>query len=95
MNEGQNVFSQLIAFLPDRDFRRCVASNGGDRYVKRLSCWNQFLAMAFCAVDLGSCRAAATALLPQNTATAPFSISFFQRYYSVGTISYLRRISAT
>ena len=47
MNDGQTVFSQLIGFLPDRDFRRCVARYGGDRYVKKLSCWEQFLAMAF------------------------------------------------
>jgi transposase-like protein len=25
MNQGRTVFSQLIAFLPDREFRRCVA----------------------------------------------------------------------
>ena len=24
MNEGRAVFSQLISFLPDREFRRCV-----------------------------------------------------------------------
>ena len=47
MNEGKSIFSQLIGFLPDRDFRRCVARYQGDRYVKRLSCWEQFLAMAF------------------------------------------------
>jgi hypothetical protein len=47
MNEGKTVFSQLIGFLPDRDFRRCVARYDGDRYTKTLSCWEQFLAMAF------------------------------------------------
>ena len=47
MNDGKTVFSQLIGFLPDRDFRRCVARYGGDRYTKTLSCWEQFLAMAF------------------------------------------------
>jgi hypothetical protein len=47
MNEGKTVFSQLIGYLPDRDFRRCVAHYGGDRYSKKLSCWQQFLAMAF------------------------------------------------
>ena len=25
MNEGKSIFSQLIGFLPDRNFRRCVA----------------------------------------------------------------------
>src|SRR5664279_921331 len=47
MNEGKTVFSQLIGFLPDRDFRRCVARYSGDHYAKKLSCWQQFLAMAF------------------------------------------------
>ena len=47
MNEGKSIFSQLIGFLPDRDFRRCAARYHGDRYIKRLSCWDQFLAMAF------------------------------------------------
>jgi len=47
MNEGKSIFSQLIDFLPDREFRRCVARYGGDRYTKTLSCWEQFLAMAF------------------------------------------------
>lgn len=47
MNDGKSIFSQLIGFLPDRDFRRCVARYGGDRYTKKLSCWEQFLAMAF------------------------------------------------
>ena len=39
MNEGKSIFSQLIGFLPDRDFRRCVARYQGDRYIKKLSCW--------------------------------------------------------
>ena len=47
MNEGKSIFSQLIDFLPDREFRRFVSRYGGDRYVKKLSCWQQFLAMAF------------------------------------------------
>lgn len=47
MNLGRSVFSQLISHLPDREFRRCVARYGGDRRVRSLSCWEQFLAMAF------------------------------------------------
>jgi hypothetical protein len=47
MKEGKSIFSQLIDFLPGREFRRCVARYGGDRYTKKLSCWEQFLAMAF------------------------------------------------
>jgi hypothetical protein len=47
MNDGKSIFSQLIGFLPDREFRRCVARYEGDRYTKKLFCWEQFLAMAF------------------------------------------------
>ena len=47
MNQGRTVFSQLISFLPDREFRRCVARYQGDRRLRNLSCWNQYLAMAF------------------------------------------------
>ena len=47
MNLGRTVFSQLIRFLPDREFRRCVARYGGDSGMRDLSCWDQYLAMAF------------------------------------------------
>ena len=47
MNLGRTVFSQLIAFLPDREFRRCVARYGGDQRLRGFSCWDQFLCMAF------------------------------------------------
>jgi hypothetical protein len=29
MNNGKSIFSQLIGFLPDREFRRCVARYEG------------------------------------------------------------------
>jgi len=47
MNVGRTVFSQLIGFLPDREFRRCVVRYDGDRRLRDLSCWEQYLAMAF------------------------------------------------
>ena len=47
MNEGSTIFSQLISFLPDREFRRCVERYRGDYRLRGLSCWEQFLAMAF------------------------------------------------
>jgi hypothetical protein len=47
MNVGPSVFSQLMAFLPDREFRRCVARYDGDRRLRGFSCWDQFLCMAF------------------------------------------------
>ena len=47
MNLGRTVFSQLIAFLPDREFRRCAARYNGDQRLRGFSCWDQFLCMAF------------------------------------------------
>jgi hypothetical protein len=47
MNQGRTVFSQLIAFLPDREFRRCVARYDGDAGLRDFSCWDQYLTMAF------------------------------------------------
>src|ERR1700736_2936271 len=47
MNTGRTVFSQLIEFLPHQQFQKCVARYGGGRYLKNLSCWDQYLAMAF------------------------------------------------
>jgi len=47
MNQGRTVFSQLISFLPDREFRRCVERYQGDIRLREFSCWDQYLAMAF------------------------------------------------
>jgi len=47
MNHGQTIFQQLISFLPDREFRRCVARYQGNAGARSLSCWDQYLAMAF------------------------------------------------
>jgi hypothetical protein len=47
VNQGRTVFSQLLGFLPDREFRRCVARYGGDVRPRGFSCWDQYLSMAF------------------------------------------------
>ncbi len=47
MNQGRTVFSQLISFLPDREFRRCVERYQGDIRLRGFSCWDQYLSMAF------------------------------------------------
>jgi hypothetical protein len=49
MNLGRTIFSQLIGFLPDREFRRCVDLYDGDSRHKEggFSCWDQFLCMSF------------------------------------------------
>jgi len=47
MNVGRTVFAQLISHLSHIDFQKCVARYGGDGHHRRLSCWDQLLAMAF------------------------------------------------
>ena len=47
MNAGRTVFSQLIAHLSHSEFQKCVARYCGDRHHRSLSCWDQYLAMAF------------------------------------------------
>ena len=47
MNVGNTVFSQLMAYLPMHEFRRCVKRYRGNYKIKTFSCWDQFLCMAF------------------------------------------------
>src|SRR5881227_3853959 len=47
MNSGRTVFSQLIEQLPNKEFQKCVNRYRGDHYVKKFSCWDQYLSMAF------------------------------------------------
>jgi hypothetical protein len=47
MNVGRTVFSQLIEYLPGKEFQKCVARYGGDSRFRGFSCWDQLLAMFF------------------------------------------------
>jgi len=47
MNRGQTVFAQLFQLISHNDFYRFVHRYDGDWRVRHLSCWEQFLAMAF------------------------------------------------
>jgi Domain of unknown function (DUF4372)/Transposase DDE domain len=47
MNAGRTIFAQLIAYLSHIEFQKCVARYDGDRHHRSLSCWDQYLAMAF------------------------------------------------
>jgi len=56
------VFSQLMDFVPHGEFQTCVARYQADRYLRRFSCWDQWLCMAFAQLthreslrDLESC----------------------------------------
>ena len=41
------IFAQLIEWVPHYTFRRLVARHRGDYKTYRLSCWDQFLCLAF------------------------------------------------
>jgi len=47
MHEGKLVFTQLLDHVPKDEFRRCVKRYKGNRYIKRFTCWSQFITMAF------------------------------------------------
>jgi hypothetical protein len=47
MNQGRTVFAQIMEFLSHDEFRRCVDRYDGNRRIRMLSCWEQFLALAF------------------------------------------------
>lgn len=47
MFQGKYVFNQVISFLSQYEFKQYVNEFNGDRGVKKLSCWQQFLTMVF------------------------------------------------
>jgi len=47
MNVGRTVFAELIAHLSHTELQKCVARYDGDRHHRKLSCWDQYLAMSF------------------------------------------------
>jgi hypothetical protein len=47
MNEGRTVFAQLLDFLPQYEFDKCVARYHGNFRVRKLPAYEQFLVLAF------------------------------------------------
>jgi hypothetical protein len=47
MYQGQTIFSQVMDFLPMHNFRQCVNRYNGNKGVKKFSCLDQFMCMAF------------------------------------------------
>jgi hypothetical protein len=47
MNQGKMIFGQLMEFAPWSVFKYCVKRYNGDYNNKGLTCWKQFLCMAF------------------------------------------------
>jgi hypothetical protein len=47
MYQGQTIFYQLVEFLPQHAFRKCVNRYQGNYRKRSFSCYDQFLCMAF------------------------------------------------
>ena len=47
MNQGKYVFAQLVEYLPQRLFDKCVEKYQGNYRVRHFTCWNQMLSMMF------------------------------------------------
>jgi len=47
MHTGKFLFAQLMDFLPKRDFDQCVRKFRGNYRVRKFSCYDQFLCLAF------------------------------------------------
>jgi hypothetical protein len=47
MHTGRIVFSQLLDFLPRYEFNKCVQRYQGNYRIRKFSCYDQFLCMAF------------------------------------------------
>ena len=47
MHTGRFIFSQVVNFFPERDFRRIVAKYRGDYKTSALSSWDHLLALSF------------------------------------------------
>lgn len=63
MNTGQIIFSQLMDFLPRHEFNKCVHRYRGNYRVRKFSCYNQYLFMAFAQLTYrGSLREIETCL---------------------------------
>lgn len=47
MNYSNTVFNQLLGFLPKSKFNQFVGQHNGDRYTKKMTAWNQFVALMY------------------------------------------------
>ena len=47
MHQGKYVFAQIIEFITQYEFNKCVKRHNGNNRIRNLSCRDQFLALAF------------------------------------------------
>jgi hypothetical protein len=47
MHTGRTIFSQILDFLPQYEFQKCVERYRGNHKVQKFSCYEQYLCLAF------------------------------------------------
>ncbi len=47
MNKGRTIFSQIMAFIPEREFKACVDRYQGNYRARNFTCKDQFLVMSY------------------------------------------------
>ena len=47
MGHANTVFNQLLQLIPRHDFEKLVREHKGDRYVKKFTCWKQFITLFY------------------------------------------------
>lgn len=82
MHFGKTVFSQLMMFMPEFEFDKCVARYKGDYRVRNFSCREHFLVMSFAQLsgrdslrDIASCLTAFSTKLYHSGISKPVSKS--------------------
>jgi len=82
MNFGKTVFSQLMMFMPEFEFNKCVARYKGDYRVRSFSCREHFLVMSFAQLtgreslrDIENCLTAFSSKLYHSGLSKPISKS--------------------
>jgi hypothetical protein len=82
MYTGKPVFAQLMRFMPDYEFQKCVDHYKGDYWVRNFSCREHFLVMSFAQLtgreslrDIENCLSAFSSKLYHSGISKPISRS--------------------
>jgi len=68
MYAGRIIFSQIMDHLPMHEFRQCVERYQGNHRVKKFTCYDQYLSMAFAQLTFReSLRSMESCLLAQHS----------------------------
>jgi hypothetical protein len=84
MNTGKTVFAQIMSFLPDYEFNKCVDKYKGNHRVRSFTCKEHFYVMGFAQLtyreslrDIESCLTAFSSKLYHSGIKQPVSRSTF------------------